>query len=182
VQIQVGFPEPRSVGFVSPQCPSGQRPPSRRARRNPLIKDQSLLQGLFLFIWGAMGWSDNPLKEHLVAFAKALDLALKKVWMLRVPELASPQRNMDFFYVRRQCSRHNQFQFGNPGRVTKIHPFKLRHVSTENPHLRHYLFSFSGLKSLLDVSFQEPQFRHLWTITIPRILSQKTPPMFLQEL
>jgi hypothetical protein len=81
-----------------------------------------------------MGWADNPLKEHLVAFAKALDLALKKVWILRVPELASSQRNMDFFCVRRQCSRHNHFQFGNRDRVTKIHPFKkLRHVSTEIP-------------------------------------------------
>jgi hypothetical protein len=45
-------------------------------------KDQSLLQGLFLFIWGTMGWADNPRKEHLVAFAKAFDLALKKVWIL----------------------------------------------------------------------------------------------------
>lgn len=36
-----------------------------------------------------MGWADNPLKEHLVAFAKALDLGPEKVWILRVPELAS---------------------------------------------------------------------------------------------
>jgi hypothetical protein len=120
-------------------------------------------------------------QENLVAFAKALDLALKKVSILRLPELAFSQRNMDFFCVRRQSSRHNHFQFGNPERVTEIHPSKKVETRIDgNPHLRHYLFFFSGLKSLLDVSFQESPIQAL--IDDSSNLIAEDPPMFFPEL
>ena len=40
---------------------------------------------------------------------------------------------MDFFCVRRQCSRHNHFQFGNPERVTEIPPFRKVEKSPSAP-------------------------------------------------
>src|SRR5262245_57941890 len=63
---------------------------------------------------------------------------------------------MDFSCVLSQCSGNDHFQIGNPEGIAEIHPFKKVETGVDrNPHLRGYLSSLSGLKSLLDVSFQE---------------------------
>jgi hypothetical protein len=46
-----------------------------------------------------MGWAENALKETLVAFAKAFNLASKKVSILRLPEFTLSQGTVDFLGI-----------------------------------------------------------------------------------
>jgi hypothetical protein len=123
-----------------------------------------------------MGWAEDALKENLVAFVKTFDLALKRFRYFNYLNLLF----LNGTWISFACAVSAAATITSSSEILSESQRSLHLGRLRNPHLRHYLFSFSGLKSLLDVSFQESPIQAL--IGDSSNLIAKNPPMFFPEL